>query len=636
MPVIVLSCCAGKREDRPLIVPGIGKMQIVAKPDGAICNQAHPDQKLAGNGMSCRDLIEQHNSSDTKKGTSFLYQASDLYKPHQPFHSIYRDLAEEHTHFYILSAGWGIVRSSYLIPNYDITFSSQAKNRHPERYRKWGHGWRGVASIQDFNHLGDDVQSGRIDANDEIHFFGGADYQNAMKHFTGHLKNPKILWFLGNGHSKVSRDGQGFELRPFLAPRRMPRTWLYFAVDEIFGNPQHVENEPVHITRATTFAQPEVTPAQKFQCCIMDQLRQAHANGNDAITIVAGELQRRTQIRGRQPSCCGAMRNLMREEYDDVDHGPPGAHASVRVTFNNLSRRISQALNDPKPNILKLGRPSIEAQGTKQAEIPNPQVAQLTSLGKPRAEIRNMKQPYQNPDRLKDLIRFYDLIGILRERLGGEKLLSQCNGRMNWPEKGVYFFFENNEIRNESGTGPRVVRVGTHGLTKDGKSTLWKRLHQHRGGTHNKGGNHRGSIFRLIVGSSLRSRSGNDEPKSWGVGSGLSSAAVKLNLSRETTEHDESELERSVSAAIGSMPFLWLRIEDAYGPASLRGRIERNSITLLSNYNKTPLDPASATWLGRHCDRLLVQQSGLWNNNHVNETYDPLFLDDLEDLIVGL
>ena len=84
------------------------------------------------------------------------------------------------------------------------------------------------------------------------------------------------------------------------------------------------------------------------------------------------------------------------------------------------------------------------------------------------------------------------------------------------------------------------------------------------------------------------------------------------------------------------MPFLWLRIEDAYGPASLRGRIERNSIGLLSNYNKTPLDPASATWLGRHCDRLLVQQSGLWNNNHVNEAYDPLFLDDLEDLIAGL
>ena len=65
-----------------------------------------------------------------------------------------------------------------------------------------------------------------------------------------------------------------------------------------------------------------------------------------------------------------------------------------------------------------------------------------------------------------------------------------------------------------------------------------------------------------------------------------------------------------------------------------RGVIERNAIALLSNYNSPaqPLDPPSLTWLGLHADRGSVRLSGLWNVNHVTETYDPIFLDLLEDL----
>lgn len=238
--------------------------------------------------------------------------------------------------------------------------------------------------------------------------------------------------------------------------------------------------------------------------------------------------------------------------------------------------------------------------------------------------------------RLDDLTRFYSLLNRLESKIGGMRKLSNCNGRMGWPNKGIYFFFEEGLLRSDSGSGPRVVRVGTHGLTVANKSTLWGRLRQHKGAANNAGGNHRGSIFRLIVGSSLKIQSGSSEPRTWGIGSDLSSATSRLNAPPESIKMGESELEKLVSLFIGNMSFLWLRIEDAGGPDSLRGRIERNSIALLSNYNKTPLDPASATWLGRHSDRPLVQESGLWNNNHVNESYDPLFLDDLEDLIAGL
>jgi hypothetical protein len=88
------------------------------------------------------------------------------------------------------------------------------------------------------------------------------------------------------------------------------------------------------------------------------------------------------------------------------------------------------------------------------------------------------------------------------------------------------------------------------------------------------------------------------------------------------------------------MPFLWLLVEDEAGPESRRGYIERNSIALLSNDNKAPLDPRSPGWLGRHCHRagvrdagLRVRTSGLWNSNHVDEIYDPAFLEVLERLI---
>jgi hypothetical protein len=67
------------------------------------------------------------------------------------------------------------------------------------------------------------------------------------------------------------------------------------------------------------------------------------------------------------------------------------------------------------------------------------------------------------------------------------------------------------------------------------------------------------------------------------------------------------------SSSKGEMPFLWLSLEDQAGPESRRGYIERNSIALLSNYQKPPLDPPSLSWLGRYCERERVSSSGLWN-----------------------
>ncbi len=109
-------------------------------------------------------------------------------------------------------------------------------------------------------------------------------------------------------------------------------------------------------------------------------------------------------------------------------------------------------------------------------------------------------------DRLADTARFYELLADLEARLGGARVLADCSGRMNWPERGVYFFFEPGEARASAEGRRRVARVGTHALIAKSQSTLWRRLSQHRGVASTGGGNHRGSIFRLLVGIALAHR----------------------------------------------------------------------------------------------------------------------------------
>jgi hypothetical protein len=244
------------------------------------------------------------------------------------------------------------------------------------------------------------------------------------------------------------------------------------------------------------------------------------------------------------------------------------------------------------------------------------------STGNSQVGLRPFESAAENKTRLADLIRFYAILKDLEAKIGGVRRLSECSGRMNWPSRGVYFFFEQDENRLDTGEGPRMVRVGTHALNLGSGTKLWTRLSQHKGQVKTGGGNHRGSIFRLIVGAALISRDRLTFP-TWGIG----------NTGDRTSRHAEVHLERQVSEFIGRMCFLWLAIEDEPGSNSQRGYVERNAIALLSNYGKPALDPPSKLWLGHYSDRERVRKSGLWNQNHVEEAYDPTFLDTFERLL---
>lgn len=223
---------------------------------------------------------------------------------------------------------------------------------------------------------------------------------------------------------------------------------------------------------------------------------------------------------------------------------------------------------------------------------------------------------------VRDLERLYGLLSDLRQRLGGFRHLRYCDGRSGWPKRGVYFFFDDRELRS-SGDGTRVVRVGTHGLRLQDRTTLWGRLRNHKGtarGQRPGGGNHRGSVFRFHVGAALLVLEGDPQGllPIWTTRSALRSEASQL----------EYEVECSVSRYICDLPFLWVGVPDDPGPTSDRGLIERNSIALLSTAGRE-VDPPRKEWLGLAAPSTRIGWSGLWNVNHVGESCDPAFLEVL-------
>lgn len=222
--------------------------------------------------------------------------------------------------------------------------------------------------------------------------------------------------------------------------------------------------------------------------------------------------------------------------------------------------------------------------------------------------------------RLNDLNKFYAILSKLEERMG-TKVLQECDNKMYWPPYGVYFFFEAGEMRDNLQQS-RVVRVGSNADLEGTDSNLWSYLRQHRGTIAGKfagGGNHRASFFRLHIGTSLINKEG--------ISCGTWVEEEVANARIRKAEH---QLEVKVSDVINNMPFLWLEVNNTEQARSL----EKNSIALLSNFGKPPIDKPSPGWLGSYCNNSFVKTSGLWNVDYVEDLYNPAFLDELAQLVV--
>jgi hypothetical protein len=79
---------------------------------------------------------------------------------------------------FVLSAGWGLIRSGFLTPQYDITFSPGAdpykRRRRADRYL-------------DFQQL--------ASRDEQVLFLGGADYLPLFCALTAHVQAGRIVYF---------------------------------------------------------------------------------------------------------------------------------------------------------------------------------------------------------------------------------------------------------------------------------------------------------------------------------------------------------------------------------------------------------------------------------------------------------
>lgn len=228
--------------------------------------------------------------------------------------------------------------------------------------------------------------------------------------------------------------------------------------------------------------------------------------------------------------------------------------------------------------------------------------------------------------------RFYNLMDRLEDQAGGKQKLEDCTGYMDWPDRGVYFFFSPTETREDSDQ-LRVTRIGTHAVSEGSSTSLWDRLKQHYGTgsgskNHPHGGNHRGSVYRKRVGEAFIHKDNlQDEYPSW------DDRWSSISRERDEVRDEEYSLEKRVSQFIRKQPFLWVNIDDEPSKHSDRATVEKNAIALLSNFEKEPIDPCSKDWLGKESPKKEIRKSGLWNVNHVDESYSSDFLDLLEEKV---
>jgi hypothetical protein len=231
------------------------------------------------------------------------------------------------------------------------------------------------------------------------------------------------------------------------------------------------------------------------------------------------------------------------------------------------------------------------------------------------------------------LERLYRLLDTAARSGLGANSVAEAMRLRRLAERGVYVFLDPAEDRG--GGGARIVRVGTHALRAGSSSTLRQRLSQHRGKVASGGGNHRGSIFRLLVGQALIASGRQPVCPTWGVKGAPGEAAAAFGLSRADIAQVEGPIEQAVSRYVAGLRVVCIPVNDAPGPESARGLIERGAIAMLSQAMREGLVPVGASWLGRKSNRPAVVASGLWNQNHVGDDWSPEYIAELERRTAG-
>ncbi len=206
--IVVIQCAASKRADAGYLQGADGrKVMFVAQPILAPTNTnwvyARPDDRANG-GSSWRENLLRYNRERAAENSLKLLPAWRLYE-----NRTYKCLHDEWgpDNLYILSAGWGLIRADFLVPNYDITFSGNA-----EKYKRRGK----RDTYNDFHKLPENTTS-------PVVFFGGKDYVNLFCELTSRVQGPRYVFY----NSVNPPDAPGCRLHRFDTSART--NWHYKA-----------------------------------------------------------------------------------------------------------------------------------------------------------------------------------------------------------------------------------------------------------------------------------------------------------------------------------------------------------------------------------------------------------------------
>jgi len=214
---IVIQCAGKKHKSAGRLKDASGvRVVFVAHPEKCTPTESslryyRPDDEVGTGLGTWREYLTRYNQQSLNPDG--LFRAAELYKP-----TVYRALVERYSwqNVFILSAGWGLIRSDFLTPYYDITFSNQGKPYSKRRSRD---------RFEDFNQLSDsDIQP-----DETLYFFGGQDYLQLYRSLTQNITVRKVIY-----HSQGSAfQLQGYECIPY----RSYTNWHYScAQDFMEGN----------------------------------------------------------------------------------------------------------------------------------------------------------------------------------------------------------------------------------------------------------------------------------------------------------------------------------------------------------------------------------------------------------------
>jgi hypothetical protein len=180
----------------------------------SLAHERHPDALMTNSNFTWRKHL---NKCQNEKS---LLKAYELYS-HPRYHQLHNKFNKD---FFILSAGWGLVKSEFKLPNYDITFSDK-NNTLAKTIRKINIKTEPI--YKDYNQIKDN--------GDDILFLGTPNYIPLFIRLTQNLDCHKIIYYKNEqAFQYLPLANDTFEFRYYNSKAR--QKWYYSLAQDLCNN----------------------------------------------------------------------------------------------------------------------------------------------------------------------------------------------------------------------------------------------------------------------------------------------------------------------------------------------------------------------------------------------------------------